>query len=174
MRLGETPSQTVGPYLTIGLAWDEGAYVVPEDTAGAVWISGTVYDGAGDTVSDALIETWQRLDVHWTRGVPGGGFAGFGRCPTDGGGRYRILTRLPEPVDGQAPHLDVSVFARGLLDRVVTRVYFPDHELANGGDPVLASVSDERRRTLLARQTPDGYAFDIRLQGADETVFFDV
>lgn len=174
MRLGETPSQTVGPYHSIGLTWDGGAHVVPDGTPRAVWISGTVYDGAGDPVSDALIETWQGPDVPWARAVPGGGFAGFGRCPTDGHGRYRILTRLPKPADGQAPHIDVSVFARGLLDRVVTRIYFQDHELVNAGDPVLASVPEQRRRTLLARRADDGYTFDVRLQGADETVFFDV
>ncbi len=174
MRLGETPSQTVGPYLTIGLAWPDGAYVVPEDSAGSVWIDGTVYDGAGEAVTDALIETWQGPGRAWPRAVPGGGFAGFGRCPTDSCGAYRILSRVPEPVDAQAPHIDVSVFARGLLDRVVTRIYFPEHEPDNAGDPVLASVPEQRRHTLLARRTGDGYSFDIRLQGADETVFFDV
>lgn len=174
MRPGETPSQTVGPYFSIGLTWAEGAYVVAAGTPGAVWIGGTVYDGAGDTVADALIETWQGSGPSWPRAVPGGDFAGFGRCPTDSQGQYRILTTVPASVDAQAPHLDVSVFARGLLDRVVTRIYFPDHELANAGDPVLAAVPDERRHTLLARSAHDGYLFDIHLQGVDETVFFDV
>jgi len=174
MRLGETPSQTIGPYLSVGMTWADGAHVVAEGTPGAVWISGTVYDGAAEPVTDAIIETWQGSAEPWGRAVPGGGFAGFGRCPTDGQGRYRILTRVPAPVDGQAPHIDVSVFARGLLDRVVTRIYFPEHELANAADPVLVGIPEKRRSTLVARAADDGYSFDIRLQGLDETVFFDV
>jgi protocatechuate 3,4-dioxygenase, alpha subunit len=173
-----TPSQTVGPYLHIALPWDDGPYVVPEDTPGAIWLRGRVTDGNGDPVPDGLVETWQadpdgRFDhTDDPRGaVPAaGGFRGFGRCPTDADGRYAILTLRPGAIGDQAPHVDVSVFARGLLDRVVTRIYFAD--LDNSGDPVLASVPAERRATLLARPTGDGYRFDIRLQGDHETVFF--
>ncbi len=183
-----TPSQTVGPFLHIGLVWKDGPFAVPEGTPGAVWISGAVYDGNGDPVPDAFVETWQAdPDGRFNhpddpRGasrsrIPG--FRGFGRCDTDAAGRYRILTVKPGPLpspDGgeEAPHLDISVFARGLLDRVVTRLYFPDEEERNAADPVLSSVPDERRGTLIAERDGDGLRFDIRLQGAGETVFFKV
>jgi protocatechuate 3,4-dioxygenase, alpha subunit len=103
----------------------------------------------------------------------------FGRCATDDAGRYRIVTVKPGPVpdrDGvpQAPHIDVSVFARGLLDRVVTRIYFGDETRANAADPVLATVPADRRDTLIAVPTGAGYLLDIHLQGERETVFFDV
>lgn len=177
--LGSTPSQTVGPYLSIGLPWEDGPTVVPEGTPGAVWIRGVVTDGAGAPVPDALIETWQadpdgRFDHPDDPRGAKPGFRGFGRCPTDDDGRYGILTLLPGAVPGQAPHIDVSVFARGLLHRVVTRIYFPDNAEANAADPVLATVPEERRHTLVAEKTDDGYRFDVRLQGEGETVFFDV
>ncbi|WP_236788974.1 protocatechuate 3,4-dioxygenase subunit alpha [Amycolatopsis sp. GM8] len=174
-----TPSQTVGPFLSIGLPWEDGPTVVPEGTPDAVWIRGTVYDGNGDVVPDALIETWQadpdgRFDhPDDPRGrVPG--FRGFGRCPTGKDGTYNVLTQVPGVVQGQAPHIDVSVFARGLLDRVVTRIYFADKADANAADEVLRTVPEDRRHTLIASKTGDGYRFDVRLQGEGETVFFDV
>jgi protocatechuate 3,4-dioxygenase, alpha subunit len=226
-----TPSQTAGPFFGIGLPWPDGPYVVPEGTPGAITIGGTVRDGAGQPVTDAMVETWQAdPDGRFAhpddpRGSPAAaGFRGFGRCLTDGAGHYQIVTlrpgRLPavkgesaagivkgEPGGGrgtggagdfEAPHLDVSVFARGLLDRLVTRIYFPDEQAANEADPVLAAIADpERRATLIAvarAGPPDGFRFDIRLQGkgepgdskhsdskhsdskhgAGETVFFDV
>ncbi|HEV2376443.1 MAG TPA: protocatechuate 3,4-dioxygenase subunit alpha [Streptosporangiaceae bacterium] len=181
-----TPSQTVGPYLAIGLPWPEGPFVVPEGTAGAIAISGQVLDGAGQPLPDAVVETWQAdQDGRFShpddpRGIAAQGFRGFGRCPTDAQGRYRIVTVRPGPLpspDGrtEAPHIDVSVFARGLLDRVVTRVYFPDEEAANAADPVLTTIADEHRRgTLIAVAGPGGFRFDIRLQGPGETVFFDI
>jgi protocatechuate 3,4-dioxygenase alpha subunit len=190
-----TPSQTVGPFLAIGLLWPDGPYVVPEGTPGAITICGRVLDGAGEPVPDALIETWQAgPDGRFAhpddpRGAPGpgrpdAGFRGFGRCPTGPAGRYRIVTlrpgALPCPGGGtEAPHLDVSVFACGLLDRVVTRIYFPDETAANAADPVLTALDDpERAATLVAAPEPGGlpgeFRFDIRLQGGRETVFFDV
>jgi protocatechuate 3,4-dioxygenase, alpha subunit len=179
-----TPSQTVGPYLAIGLPWEDGPTVVPEGTADAVWIRGVVLDGAGEPIPDALIETWQadpngRFDhPDDPRGrVPG--FRGFGRCPTEPDGSYEILTLLPGCVPGhggknQAPHIDVSVFARGMLNRVVTRIYFPENAGENAADEVLNSVPEDRRGTLIATKAEDGYRFDVRLQGEGETVFFDV
>jgi protocatechuate 3,4-dioxygenase alpha subunit len=178
-----TPSQTVGPFFSHALPWTDGVYVVPEGTEGAIWLRGTVTDGAGQPVPDALVETWQadpdgRFDHPDDPRGSVAGFRGFGRCPTDGSGGWAILTRKPGPVPGpdgttQAPHVDLSVFARGLLDRVVTRLYFPDEVEANATDPVLAGIADpDDRATLIAEATGDGYRFDIRLQGDRETVFF--
>lgn len=173
MSLPVTPSQTVGPFFAIGLPWEDGPYAAVRDAPGAIRVSGRVLDGAGDPVPDALVETWQADPP------AAAGFRAFARCPADDDGRWSVVTLPPGPVPApgggrQAPHLAVSVLGRGLLHRVVTRVYFPEHAGANAADPVLAAVPAARRATLLARRTDDGYAFDIRLQGPGETVFFDV
>lgn len=187
---GITPSQTVGPYLAIGLPWPDGPFVVPRDTAGAITISGVVHDLNGP-VPDAIVETWQADpdgrfdhpdDPRGAAAPHAEGFRGFGRCATDESGRYFIVTlrpgALPGPDGGvEAPHLDVSVFSRGLLDRVVTRIYFADETEANAADPVLSTVDPARRATLIAVADPGEpgqFRFDIRLRGEDETVFFDV
>jgi protocatechuate 3,4-dioxygenase alpha subunit len=180
-----TPSQTVGPFFAIGLPWDRGPLVVAPDTPGAIRITGTIYDGAGDPVTDSLIETWQAdpeggfADLYGFGGPSrASGFRGFGRYGAeDGDGRFEIVTvkpgRVPWPDGGaQAPHIDVSVFARGMLHRCVTRIYFADEPEANADDPVLRSVPVDRRDTLLAQPVEGGYRFDIRLQGSGETVFF--
>jgi protocatechuate 3,4-dioxygenase alpha subunit len=180
-----TPSQTVGPYFAIGLPWPDGPHAVADGTPGTITIAGTVFDGAGQPVPDSLIETWQAdpdgrfADLH---GYGGGselaGFRGFARYGVeDGDGEFRIVTvkpgRVPAAGGGlQAPHIAVSVFARGMLHRCVTRIYFGDESEANAEDPVLAHVPPERRQTLLASVGPEGYRFDIHLQGDDETVFF--
>ncbi len=199
MRQGLTPSQTVGPFLAIGLPWDDGPFVVAPGTPGSIVIEGRVLDGAGQPVPDALVETWQadpdgRFDhPDDPRGpvAAAGSFRGFGRSATGPDGNYRIVTLRPGPLPcpgggTEAPHLDVSVFARGLLDRVVTRIYFSDETEANAADPVLASLTDGRRATLIAltdagaadADAADGtggrFRFDIRLQGDGETAFFDV
>ncbi len=187
MIFATTPSQTVGPYFAIGLPWPEGPLAVPEDTPGAIRISGVVYDGAGAPVPDALIETWQPdgegrfADLHGHGGDSDlAGFRGFARSgEEDGDGHYEIVTVKPGSVSGldggpQAPHIDVSVFARGMLHRCVTRIYFADEAEANAVDPVLARVPPERRATLIAEPADGGYRFDIRLQGEGETVFFAV
>jgi protocatechuate 3,4-dioxygenase alpha subunit len=183
VTLGTTPSQTVGPFFALALPWPDGPFVVPEGTEGAIWLRGRVLDGAGDPVPDALVETWQAgPDGRYAHPEdPRGGrdgFRGFGRCPTGGDGAWAILTLKPGPVpapDGaaQAPHVAVSVFARGLLNRVVTRIYFADESEANAADPVLAALaSDAARASLVAEPSGDGYRFDVRLQGPDETLFF--
>jgi protocatechuate 3,4-dioxygenase alpha subunit len=186
-QLHTTPSATVGPYLAIGLTWDDGPYAVAPETPGAIWLRGTVFDGNGDVVPDAMIETWQADpdgrfdhpdDPRGAQAFPG--FRGFGRAHTVDGGQYAICTlkpgRLPDGEGGlQAPHVDVSVFARGVLDRVVTRIYFADEADANADDAVLRSLpDDDARATLIAVPTDDGYRLDIRLQGERETVFFAV
>jgi protocatechuate 3,4-dioxygenase alpha subunit len=165
-----TPSQTIGPFFSHALPWPEGPHVVPADHPGAFWLRGRVFDGTGAPVPDALVESWQTDPA---------GIRGFGRCPTDEHGRYAIRTVKPGPVPGpggvpQAPHLALSIFARGLLNRVVTRVYFADEASANAADPVLVLMDEGQRATLVAGQTVDGYAFDIWLQGEHETVFFSV
>jgi protocatechuate 3,4-dioxygenase, alpha subunit len=191
-RLGLTASQTVGPYQSIGLTWPDGEHAVDPTHPDAVTISGRLLDGAGDPVPDGLVETWQAQpdgrfhhpDDPRVSFDPPAGFTGFARAGTGPDGDWSVVTLLPGPVPGpagstQAPHLDVSVFARGLLDRVVTRIYFPDHaELPGPGghaaDPVLATVPAGRRHTLIAARCDGGYRFDLHLQGDDETVFFDL
>jgi protocatechuate 3,4-dioxygenase, alpha subunit len=184
-----TPSQTVGPFLHLILPWPDGPDVVPPDAAGRIVISGRVLDGDGNGLTDALVETWQAdPDGHFVhaddpRGTvasAAAGFRGFGRAATGPDGAYAIATVKPGelPTGGggvEAPHLNVSVFARGLLDRVVTRIYFDDEPAANAADPVLAGLPNpQRRNTLVAHAEPGGYRFDIHLQGEHETVFFDV
>jgi protocatechuate 3,4-dioxygenase alpha subunit len=173
---GTTPSQTVGPFFAIELPYADGPYVVAEGAEGAIWLRGRVLDGAGDPVPDAMVESWQagpdgRFD---------GAFRGFGRSGTDAEGAWAILTLKPGAVpapdgDTQAPHVDLMVFARGLLSHVVTRLYFDDEADANAADPVLSALSDDAARaTLVAAREDGGYRLDIHLQGPDETVFFAV
>jgi protocatechuate 3,4-dioxygenase alpha subunit len=182
-----TPSQTVGPYFSIGLPWAGGPHAVRPGTSGAIRIGGAVHDGDGAPIPDHLIETWQAdpggrfVDLHGHGGPSElAGFRGFARSGAEmGDGTWEILTVKPGPVPGprgatQAPHIDISVFARGMLRRCVTRIYFADEPGANAADPVLAAIPAERRATLLAQRTADGYRFDIRLQGPRETVFFAV
>lgn len=164
-ELGRTPSQTVGPYLHIGLCGPIGPVLVP---GGPVRIHGRVLDGAGEAVPDAVVEVWQAdADGSYRSGL-------FGRCDTREAGNFAFVTVKPRTVDGRVPYLDVSVFARGLLKRVVTRIYFPD-DLENAVDPLLELVPAERRSTLVAVAEDDGsLRFDIRLQGEGETVFFEL
>jgi protocatechuate 3,4-dioxygenase, alpha subunit len=170
MSSGTTPSQTVGPFFSIGLDWESGRGVVADDAAGAVWLRGRVLDGAGEGVPDAVVETWQA----GTDGRVGGeGFRGFGRCGTDPAGGWAIRTVKPGPVEpGAAPFVAVAVFARGLLRHVVTRIYFGDDAEANAADLLLAELDAAARATLIAAPAEDGYRFDIHLQGPRETAFF--
>ncbi|HEY1358313.1 MAG TPA: protocatechuate 3,4-dioxygenase subunit alpha [Thermoleophilaceae bacterium] len=182
-----TPSQTVGPFFSIGLPYEGGPEVVPPDHPDAIRVGGRVFDGDGEIVNDALIETWQanpagRYDhPEDTREeiALSDGFHGFGRSPTDEEGGYEIVTvkpgAVPHPDGGlQAPHIEVAVFARGVLKMLVTRLYFPDEAEANEADPVLAAIPAERRDALVAREEGGRLVFDIRLQGEGETPFFDV
>jgi protocatechuate 3,4-dioxygenase alpha subunit len=186
MKLLPTASQTVGPYLHIGLSWLTIERVAGEDCPGEhVTLQGRVLDGDGVPVPDALVEIWQAdargkyahpEDPQPAAAMPG--FRGFGRVPTDDEGRFRFHTIKPGPVSDvqgevQAPHLLVSVFMRGLLKRLVTRVYFPN-DARNASDLVLKQVPAERRGTLVANATAIGdLQWNVILQGDGETVFFD-
>ena len=189
-----TPSQTVGPYLHIGLT--QGNYGAREIFSARVAehgmpgthirIEGRILDGEGNIVPDALVEIWQ-ADHHGRYAHPADGrplasnsFRGFGRCPTGKDGGFAFETVKPGTVPGpggttQAPHINVGIFSRGLLKRLYTRIYFAG-EPANAADPILALVPADRRDTLLAKADPGKpglFRFDIRLQGGNETVFFD-
>ena len=187
--LTQTPSQTVGPFFAYGLIFGGDNVLVDERTSGErLYIEGRVIDGDGQPVPDALVEIWQadaqgiykhpadpqheRVDSH---------FRGFGRAETADEGRFWFKTIRPGRVAWddeqlQAPHVNVRVFARGMLIHAVTRLYFADEE-ANQADPLLNSLPPERRPTLIARREESAdlptYHFDIHLQGPRETVFFD-
>ena len=182
-----TPSQTVGPFFAILVPEQDRLTLVTGETPGQrIVVEGAIRDGAGRPVPDALIEIWQADAAgrcnhpEDARAVaPDPTFDGFGRVHTDAGGRFSIETIKPGPVPGprgrpQAPHLVVGLFARGLLTRLVTRIYFDD-EPSNEHDPVLARVAPDRRPTLIAARCGAGrYRHAILLQGSGETVFFDV
>lgn len=187
MTLVPTPSQTVGPYLAIGLSWLATTDLAKDAQAGdRITISGRVLDGDGQPIPDAVLETWQAntagryahpedrqdkpLDPR---------FAGFGRLLTDSDGRFSLVTVKPGRVPGpgnslQAPHIVVAVFMRGLLRHAYTRIYFAD-EASNADDPILHLVPDAARRdTLIAQGSPStGYRWDLVMQGERETVFLD-
>lgn len=182
-----TPSQTIGPFFHDALLAEDRSELVSPDHPSAIKIEGAVYDGAGEPVPDAMIEIWQanpagryahpaddREDLPLAED-----FSGFGRSGTDAGGKFSFVTLEPGSVPGpdgqtQAPHVMVSIFARGLLKRLVTRIYFPDEEEANAADLVLGSIEDpEFRKTLIARDEGEYLRFDVYLQGEDQTAFFE-
>jgi protocatechuate 3,4-dioxygenase, alpha subunit len=156
-----TPSQTVGPFFSFGLCTRPQSDVVEQ----GIDLRGRVVDGAGEPVPDAMVEVWQADE----NGVYRGDF-GWARCGTGADGVFGFTIVKPGPVQGQAPHLNVQVFARGLLKQVFTRMYFPGDE----PDELLASIDLGRRHTLVAVEEEGGLRFDVHLQGDDETVFFDL
>jgi protocatechuate 3,4-dioxygenase alpha subunit len=163
-----TPGQTVGPFFGYALPFPHDNELVPPGTPGAVRLHGRVLDGAGDPVPDAILELWQAdTDGHVVQ-EPGSlhrdgwTFTGWGRTSTDRSGHYSFTTLTPG-----APFFAVTVFARGLLDRLLTRAYLPDR--ADG--PFLASLDADRRSTLVAAPDETGFVFDVHLQGDRETVF---
>jgi len=169
---GTTPSQTVGPFFSFSLCVHDTNVLVPADADGAVRIAGRVVDGAGQGVPDAMVEIWQA----GPDGAYRGDF-GWGRSGTDADGAFSFVTVKPGPLPSDAgplaPHLEVLVFARGLLKPLLTRMYFPDEAAANAADPVLQGVPDDRdRATLVAIPDGGGLLFDIRLQGEGQTAFF--
>ena len=183
----QTPSQTVGPFFKPALIRSGQESLVTDKTRGErIVIEGRVFDGDGLAVNDAMIELWQaNADGRYDHPddsrekLLDPDFHGFGRVATDERGCFRFCTIKPGSVPGrsdalQAPHIDVSIFARGLLKRLVTRIYFPGEPL-NDTDGVLNNVTPARRSTLVARiERPGVLRFDIVLQGEHETVFFDV
>lgn len=187
MSLIASASQTVGPFFKLGLeALYRSEVAGPGVEGQRLTLQGRVLDGEGQPVSDAVLEIWQ-ADAHGHyshmedphQSAVEAAFIGFGRQPTDTDGRFKFTTIKPGrvPNEGgswQAPHLNVAVFMRGLLQHQVTRVYFPD-EAGNAEDPVLKRVPPERRDTLIARRLGDDsyLEWDVHMQGEQETVFFD-
>jgi protocatechuate 3,4-dioxygenase alpha subunit len=199
--LKETPSQTAGPYVHIGLTpnfcdikgvydVDPGASMLTPDTAGErIVVTGRVLDGAGAPVTDAVVECWQ-ADADGTYAAPMGpnsnsapAFTGWGRQPTNGEGVFSFETIKPGPVDGpdgkpMAPHVALWIVARGINIGLQTRLYFEDEPEANATDFVLNKIPDPRRRATLIARREEGavprYQLDIHLQGDRETVFFDM
>jgi protocatechuate 3,4-dioxygenase, alpha subunit len=188
VSLQATTWQTVGPYFRIGLQWLNQDNLAGEGVGERVTIQGRVLDGDGLPVPDAMLEFWQ-ANAHGKYAHPEDtqakllepGFTGYGRVPTNGEGIFRIATIKPGPVPGpdgkeQAPHILVSVFMRGLLTRLITRIYFPD-EPRNAADYVLDIVEPQRRSTLIAKPVsghPGVLEWNVALQGPKETVFFEL
>ncbi len=196
MNRKQTPSQTIGPFFAYGLTPEQYGYdltsiasPVVEDASGngeRIRIEGQVFDGEGNPAGDAMIEIWQadsagRYAHPADDRASNAGFKGFGRVGTGTDPQQRFFFDTVKPGaagDGQAPHINVIVFMRGLLNHLYTRIYFPEDGAAQAADPVLSVVPSERRATLIARKE-DGeagpvYRFDIHMQGPQETVFFDV
>ncbi|CAN5344891.1 protocatechuate 3,4-dioxygenase subunit alpha [soil metagenome] len=174
----QTPSQTIGPFFAYALPYEGGRSLLPAHAPGTIRLHGTVTDGAGEPVPDALIEIWQ-ADANGevprelgSRHRDGYTFTGFGRDETTLAGTYSFTTVRPGAVGPSAPFVLVTVFARGLLRHLFTRAYFPEDIAAHQTDTVLSSLAADRRATLVsARDAVDSYRFDIRLQGEGETVF---
>lgn len=178
-QLVPTPGQTVGPFFGYALPYAQDGELLAPGHPRSIRLYGTVTDGAGNTLPDAMIEIWQP-DEHGT--VPretgslvrdGYTFTGFGRTSVDDAGRYTFTTVDPGATEpGKAPFIAVAVFARGLMNHLHTRVYLPEDAAALAADPLLSSLEPERRQTLIGVREPDGsLRFDIRLQGEGETVF---
>ncbi|MCE1179509.1 MAG: protocatechuate 3,4-dioxygenase subunit alpha [Micrococcales bacterium] len=177
-QLAPTPGQTIGPFFGYALPFERGHELVPPATPGAVRFHGTVRDGHGEAVPDALIEiaqadaSGQIAQAEGSFARDGMTFTGWGRCPVDASGRFSFTTLEPGSLDGAAPFIAVTVFARGLLNRVFTRAYLPGDDSALAADALLGSLPQDRRATLVAVREADGsLRFDINLQGESETVF---
>lgn len=192
-----TPSQTVGPFFKYALTpgsdyqWNDAFsndLVKPDVSGERIRIVGQVFDGNGRAIPDSMLEIWQAdaqgrfADPVEVRAIPNTAFKGFGRCGTDINGGFLFHTIRPGSLPGpggrpQAPHILLAIFARGMTQQAITRIYFEDQDAANAVDPILALVPADRRATLIARCGQGDvtiYRFDIYLQGDSETVFFDI
>jgi protocatechuate 3,4-dioxygenase alpha subunit len=156
----KTPSQTVGPFYSIGLCRRSDNELVESTAPGALHIVGRLVDGDDTPIVDGMIEIWQAADRRW------------GRSGTDEEGRFSFVAPKSTALPGEAPRLDVYVFARGLLKHQLTRLYFPDESEANASDPVLSSLTERERETLVAEADGSTLRFDIQMQGENATVFF--
>ncbi|MFP5311138.1 MAG: protocatechuate 3,4-dioxygenase subunit alpha [Actinomycetes bacterium] len=185
-KLVPTPGQTVGPFYGFALPFEKDNELLPPGFPGSIRLQGTVYDGAGHPIPDAILEIWQPdadgKVVQRTGSLVRDGytFTGWGRAAVGNSGIFTFTTVNPGPttaVPGKAaaaPFISVVLFARGLTNRLFTRIYLPEDTEALAKDPLLSSLEPERRKTLIARRDPDGgLTWDIRLQGQDETVFLD-
>lgn len=178
-KLIATPGQTVGPFFGYALPFPKGGELLAPGLPGTIRLQGTVRDGAGDVVPDAILEIWQadaegRIPRQAGSLVRDGyTFTGWGRVPVDNAGNYTFTTVNPGPTrEGAAPFISMVVFARGLMNKLHTRIYLPEDEAALAADPLLSSLPEEHRRTLIAtREADGGLRFDVTLQGENETVF---
>ena len=174
-----TPGQTIGPFYGYALPYEKGEQLVPLGHPKAVRLHGLVTDGHGTAVPDSMLEIWQADENGQVPTADGSlvrdgyTFTGFGRAAVDNVGHYTFTTVNPGPTEpGRAPFITLTVFARGLLNRLLTRIYLPEDTEALANDPLLGSLPEDRRRTLIAEREADGsLRFDLRLQGEGETVF---
>lgn len=181
VKLTATPGQTIGPFYGYALPYERGNELVNPSRPGAVRLHGTVYDGAGSAIPDALLEIWQPDEagnvVQESGSLLRDGytFTGFGRAAVDNEGNYNFTTLNPGATqEGKAPFFMLTVFARGLLNRLFTRIYLPEDTAALEADPLLSQLDDASRRTLIAIREADGsLRFDVHLQGEGETVFLE-
>ncbi len=173
-----TPGQTVGPFFGYALPFEQDSALVPPTHPDAIRLHGDVLDGHGCAVPDAILELWQADADGAVPQRPGSlrrdgwTFTGWGRAATDDAGHYSFSTLRPGATDpGRPPFFLVTVFGRGLTNRLFTRAYLPEDVDALAADPLLGALTPQRRATLVTSSEPTGYRFDVRLQGADETVF---
>lgn len=179
LKLAPTPGQTVGPFFGYALPYEKGGELLAPGHPRSIRLYGTVTDGAGQPIPDALIEIWQADETGAVSRETGSlvrdgyTFTGFGRAAVDNAGRYTFTTVNPGPTEpGRAPFIAMTVFARGLTNRLFTRVYLPEDTEALAADPLLSALDPDRRSTLVAEREADGsLRFDVRLQGNGETVF---
>jgi protocatechuate 3,4-dioxygenase alpha subunit len=177
MILTPTPGQTVGPFFGYALPYPDDDKLVPSSHPQAVRLHGQVYDGHGNPVPDALLEIWQADPDGNVVQEPGSlrrdgyTFTGWGRAATDDTGHYGFTTVLPGADPGKAPFIAMTVFARGLLNRLFTRIYLPGDDASLAADPLLSSVPEARRSTMVAVWDQTALNFDVVLQGENETVF---
>ncbi|MGP4992874.1 protocatechuate 3,4-dioxygenase subunit alpha [Glutamicibacter ardleyensis] len=179
LKLAPTPGQTIGPFYGYALPFEKDNELVNQANPNSVRLHGVITDGKGEVIPDALLEIWQAdengsvvsRDGSLVR--DGYTFTGWGRTAVDNVGHYTFTTVNPGATeDGKAPFIMLTVFARGLLNRLFTRIYLPEDTRALDNDPLLSSLTEAQRKTLIATREKDGsLRFDIRLQGEDETVF---